>query len=373
MDAHTYRIAPGILRIDLRAVADNYALLRGEAGSSCTTACVVKADAYGLGARDIVPALIAQGARTFFVATPEEGISLRALVPDIEAPDIEIFILGGLYRGAENDYAAHALTPVLNNEDECARWRRHASDLTRALPCALHIDTGMNRLGFTPHAFDNFSNDPASLAGLDIKLILSHFASADDADSAQTEAQYKIFCDQSAAFPHLPKSLANSSGIFRGKRFHFDMVRPGMALYGLNPTPETDNPMNAAVTLHTKLLQMRPAQKGDAIGYNATHILKDDRMIGTVALGYADGFARAGSDRAQLYFNGTACPVLGRVSMDLVTIDLSGIKGAAPQPGDMIEVIGPHQSADQLAATLGTIGYEVLTNLGKRWSRLYTR
>jgi alanine racemase len=197
---------------------------------------------------------------------------------------------------------------------------------------------------------------------------MSHFACADESESAMTAEQAQRFDKIAAAFPGTIRSLANSSGVFRNNSYHYDLVRPGMAMYGLNPTPEAGNPMQPTVSLAVRLLQVRDAAKGETVGYGASHKLKKNARIGTVALGYADGFLRSGSGKATLYYEGAACPVVGRVSMDLVTVDLGATDAVA---GHSLEVLGPDQDADTLAESLGTIGYEVLTGLGRRWGRHY--
>jgi len=251
--------------------------------------------------------------------------------------------LGGVMGGEEKNYIHHDITPVLNSAVDIENWRNHGN----GAPAILHIDTAMSRLGL--HV-DEVEGQLDHLKDINLKYIMSHFACADDKDDALTHLQYERFEKICQYFPNTPKSLANSPGLFRSTDYHFDMVRPGYALYGGNPTPEADNPMHAVVTLESRILQIRHCKKGETIGY---------------------GFLRSHSDKATLYYKGQPCPVIGRVSMDLVSIDISKIQGATPQQGEAVEILGPHQSVDDLATSADTIGYEILTSLGARYKRTY--
>lgn len=352
--------APGLLTVSLSALRGNYALLQSM--TRADVAGVIKANAYGTGAKEAFRTLYAAGCRRFFVATPEEGAAVRVLPG---GDDAAVFILGGLYKGAEDFYAAHGLIPVLSSPDDAARWTAQAQKAESRLPAAIQIDTGMNRLGFeSPPSME-------SLAAFDLKLIMTHFSCSDEKDHPATARQAAAFADSIKLYPGVPASLANSSGIFRSADYHHDVVRPGYALYGGNPTPETPNPMQPVVTLSARVLQTRTAKQGSAAGYGEHYRFTKDTQTATIACGYADGFLRAAAmNRAKLYWMGQPCPVLGRVSMDAVIVDISGAT-APPAPGDVMEVIGPHQSVDDLAADLGTIGYDILTGLGPRYHRAY--
>lgn len=338
------------LTVDLTAIAENYALFQRMTAPGCGIAGVVKANAYGLGAAQVAPVLDSLGCPLFFVATLDEGIALRRVTAT------PIAILGGLLPGAEGEYRAHTLIPVMNSPEEVRRG-------TYSGPCFWHIDTGMNRLGIRPEELEGLKDCRPP------DLVMSHFACADDRDHEMTARQGRVFAEIAASFPDSRKSLCNSSGLFRHPEWHYDMVRPGMALTGLNPTPEAPNPMRRTVTLDARLLQIHTAKAGETVGYSATYTASHDTRIGIAGIGYADGFLRSGSGRAVLYHNGRPCPVLGRISMDLTAIDL----GPAPdaQVGDWIEILGPHQDPDALAASCGTIGYEILTDLGPRHLRTY--
>lgn len=361
-----FSTASGVLSIDLKALADNYRLFQQKVGPKRQVAGVVKADAYGLGLEPIVKKLTELDCPQFFVATLEEAIQLRQI--NKETP---VAVLGGLFKGAEKEYIAHHILPVLNSPDDIGRWQQLARDKQEKLPAFIHFDMGMNRLGLSPDETKQLISTPDMLDGLDVQLIMSHFACADEKDHPLTKKQAHNFANIAQHFPNAKISLANSPGLFRDERYHYDMVRPGYALYGGNPTPEMKNPMKPVVELMVRVLQIRQNKKGESIGYGASHIFNKDTLSATVALGYADGFLRSGSNQAILYWNGQPCPVIGRVSMDLVTVDLSRITENLPVAGDSLEVLGPHQTIDDLAEASDTIGYEILTSLGKRYHRQY--
>ncbi len=355
----------GVLTIDLKALAANYRQFRALAGPDVAVAGVVKADAYGLGAEQVFKALWQEGCTEFFVATPEEAFALRAL-----EDEAQIAVLGGLWPGYAQDFLQQDIIPVLNSLEMTQRWQTLAQQKNQSLPAILHFDTGMNRLGFGAQETQKILEDKTHLEGLDVQIVMSHFACADEKDHPLTAHQNERFAKIAAVFPGARKSLANSPGLFRAQDYHYDLVRPGYALYGGNPTPETDNPVRPVVRLDVPVLQIRDVKKGETIGYGAGHRFDKDTQTATLALGYADGFLRSGSGRANVFFKGQACPVLGRISMDLTSIDIGSLQ-EKPQPGDMIEILGAHQSVDDLAEAAGTIGYEVLTALGTRYRRSY--
>jgi len=351
------------LTINLKAIAANYRHFKTM--GSADAAGVVKADGYGLGIEPVVKTLAKEDCTQFFTATPDEGAAVRTM-----APDAQIAILGGLYQGAEEFYLQNHLIPVINSLEEMQRWRDFSDAQNFALPYWLHVDTGMNRLGLSGEDAQKFIDDRDMAGPLHMIGIMSHFACADEKDHKMNQTQADRFAQIARHFPDAQKSLCNSSGTFRDTAWHYDLLRPGYALYGGNPTPETDNPMQSVVTLETPVLQTRRIKKGESIGYGAGHIFKKDEETATLALGYADGFLRAASSNATVYFKGQPCPVLGRVSMDLLTIGI-GHLADKPAPGGMIEILGPHQGVDALAGACGTIGYEILTSLGHRYGREY--
>lgn len=348
--------ASSVLSIDLLAIAENYRRLKSFVLHPCVVAAVVKANAYGLGIEEAAKTLEAAGTDLFFVATIDEAIDLRKFT------EKRIATLNGYFRGAEREYEEFNIIPVLCSLDEIERWKSGKK-------CYWQVDTGMNRLGLRAEEFET----AFSKAHIQPSLVISHLACADIPSHAKNDEQLESFSMLAREQPLLKYSLANSSGIFLGAEYHFNMVRPGMALYGLNPTPETENPMQPVVSLDARILQVSKAHIGETTGYGASARFYSDATIATISLGYADGFLRSGSNRASLYWQGVACPILGRVSMDLVTVDLSDLPVSVlpPFPGDFMEVIGPNQSAEALAQDLGTIPYEVLTDLSRRSHRIY--
>lgn len=346
--------------IDLTAIAANYKLIRDKVGPACAVAAAVKADAYGLGAAQVVPVLDAAGCPFFFTASADEAHTVCGLTTRKVAA----------LHGPSPDFVEHNIIPVLNSLGDIEAWHAQAAQAGRTLPAILHFDTGINRLGIPADETARLLDDPALTDGLEIVMVMSHAACADEADHPLTARQWETFTAITRHFPRAQKSFANSSALFRDARYHADMVRPGMALYGLNPVPEQPNPMSSVIRLDVPLLQIKTVRKGDSIGYGAGDVCTVDASIGIVEMGYADGFFRSlGTRHGTLYHRGRPCPVRGRVSMDLTALDL----GAAPdaRPGEMIEVIGPYQSADVLASAAGTIGYEILTALGRRYRRVY--
>ncbi len=358
--------AGAILTIDLDAVADNYRRLRAELG---TVACaaVVKADAYGLGMARVAPALARAGVRTFFVAQIEEATALRAMFP----VEVEIFVLNGLGAGPAAAFQAERVHPVLNSLGEIDAWAAAARAAGRALPAAVHIDTGMNRLGLPDDELEALAADRGRLAGIDLRCLVSHLACADRPEHPLNAEQLRRFRAARARLPDAPASFANSSGIFLGADYHFDLARPGVALYGVNPTPGRPNPMRQVVRLQGKILQVREIDASRTVGYGATHRAAGPTRIATVAVGYADGYLRSLSNRGSAWLGDRRVPVVGRVSMDLITLDVTGASAEAARPGAFVDLIGADLSTDEVAEAAGTIGYEILTSLGRRYHRVY--
>ncbi len=355
--------AGAILTIDLDAVAANYRRLREELkGAPC--AAVVKADAYGLGLSRVAPALWGAGARKFFTAQLDEAIALRAVLPEAE-----IHVLNGLMPGAEADYLAYRLEPVLNSLEEIARYRSLARD--KPLPAILHVDTGMNRLGLEGAEVDILAETPSLLEGIKVTSVMSHLACADTSEHSMNRDQLRRFRDSLDRLPAAPRSFANSPGIFLGPDFHFDFGRPGSALYGVNPTPGKPNPMRQVIRLQGKILQVRAIDASESVGYGAAFRAKAPSRIATIAVGYADGYLRSVSHGTQAWVGGHEANVVGRISMDLVTLDVSGLPESLSRPGALVDLIGPEHCVDKLAERAGTIGYEILTSLGGRYHRVY--
>lgn len=356
-----------ILTVDLAAIAANYRLLRTRAHpAECGAA--VKADSYGLGADRAVPVLAKEGCRTFFVASVDEGLAVRRMLADV--PDAVIYVLNGP-EGAEATLVAHDLRPVLNSLANITTWADHARRCETPLAAALHLDTGMGRLGLPPEEFDRLMREPRRLDGVRVTCLMSHLACADAADHELNRRQLAAFQSARERLPGVPASLANSAGIFLGPEYHADLVRPGAALYGISPLEGQTNPMMPVVRLEARILQVREIDRGGTVGYGATHCAERPERIATVAAGYADGYLRSLSNRASGYIAGRRIPLVGRVSMDLITFDVTGVAPEQVVPGAMVELIGPHYPVDAIASDAGTIGYEILTALGSRYRRVY--
>jgi alanine racemase len=357
--------ARGVLTIDLDALVGNWRRL-GRLAPGSEVAAVVKADAYGLGAAPVAAALWQTGCRSFFVAQPDEAVALRAVLPDVA-----LYVLHGLAAGTEAALAEARAAPVLNDPAEIARWAALARRLGRRLPAALQLDTGMCRLGLSARQLARL--DEPALAGLELRLVLSHLACAEDPAHPLNELQRARFEAGRKHLPAAPASLANSSGIFLGQAYQYQLCRPGVALYGVNPTPGRPNLMAAVVTLAAPILQLHEVDAAGTVGYGATCPIAPGARIATLPVGYADGYLRAAGAGAMARIGGRLVPFAGRVSMDLITLDVSALPAEAARPGTMAELIFGPDGVDAVAARAGTIGYEVLTRLGRRFARRYIR
>lgn len=352
-----------LLTIDLAAIVANWRSMRAVCGVE--TAAVVKADGYGVGAVPVAHALAAAGCTRFFVATPDEGIALRAA---LAAP--EIAILDGLPAGAESLYREHRLTPVLNRPDEVRSWLAFAERRGEALPAMLHVDTGMHRLGLAPKEFVALAEEPEFRA-YRWGCLMSHLACSDEPAHDLNARQAGAFAALRQHLPQVPGSLAASSGIFLGPDYQHDLTRPGAGLFGVNPQPGRANPLEGTVHLQARILAVRDVDPDRTVGYGAAHTVTLPSKIATIAVGYADGYPRAAGSRGTMRLGGFAVPVVGRISMDLVTLDVSAVPPDIARVGAWVEVIGPGRSIDEVAADCGTIAYEILTSLGARYRRRY--
>lgn len=365
----TESLAGGILRIDLGAVVANWRLLKGKLAGGADCAAVVKADAYGLGMAEVAPALHKAGCRVFFVALAEEAIALRALLPDA---DIHVF--SGATAESLPELARQRIVPVLNSLEQIAAATAFARQSGAALAADIHVDTGMNRLGLEARELAALAGDPGRLAGLDLRLVMSHLACADEPGHPLSDRQLAAFRaarTQIPAFAAATPSFANSAGIFLGPEYHFDLARPGAALYGLKPQNSAPNPMAQVVRLQGKILQVRDVDTPMTVGYGAAHRVTGKARIATVGVGYADGYRQSLTNRGHAYLGDMRVPVVGRVSMDLIALDVSQAPAAAAVPGALVDLLGPQHDADALAAEAQTIGYEILTGLGRRFHRVY--
>jgi alanine racemase len=362
------------LTIDLGAIVKNWRLLGAQAGqlAPTTAACaaVVKADAYGLGLAAIGPTLYRAGCREFFVALVAEGIELRSLIPR----DATVYVLHGPQPGAELDCAQRALIPVINSTDQLQRWSGLANSRGERLRAALQVDTGMRRLGFEARDFealDGHSFASATPGGIQPVLLMSHLVSAEDPADPINRIQLEQFEIARKRWPGLRCSLANSSGIFLGPDWHFDLLRPGAALYGVAPVINQPNPMRPVIRLQVPIIQTRMIAPGEKVGYNHTWRANRQTRVATLSAGYADGFLRSLSNRATVRFMGQAAPLIGRVSMDTITVDVTELPEHAMTPGAQFDLIDSVQDINRVASEAGTNAYEILTSLGSRYRRQY--
>ena len=353
------------LTVDLDALAANFGTLKAQAPNA-EVAPVVKAEAYGLGAEPVALRLWAEGARRFFVARVSEGEQLRkALGPHLKA---DVYVLDGAPRGSLPRIADAGLIPILNTlaqvEEAAAFSSRH-----EPLPVGLHIDTGLNRLGLRVEEAEALVQAPDRLKGLELGLVMSHLACGPNPDHPMNQRQLEAFRGAAALFPDARKSFANSAGIFLGPDFHFDVMRPGITLYGGGPRERHDPRIAAVATLEAPILQVRAVPPGESIGYDATFTATEPMRVAIIPLGHADGMLRALAGRGFAVFEGARRRILGCVSMDLIAIDVTGCEEA--RPGAMVEMIGPNALLDDAAEAAGTISYEILVRLSGRAERIY--
>ncbi|WP_417515211.1 alanine racemase [Minwuia sp.] len=362
------------LSIDVAALARNWQRLDAMTGAA-ETGAAVKANAYGIGIGPAVNALHGAGCRTFFVAHPSEGIAARAALTECTARDVQtgsdIYVLNGLPHGAARDYEAHGLRPVLCEPGQIERWRAHAKARGRRLPCAIQIDTGMTRLGLLGRDVERLTESPDLLDGLDVQLWITHPSCADHPDHPLNQEQRSLFLARVAGLPAARLSFANSAGIFLGPDWHMDLCRPGIALYGSNPDAMTGAPMDEVVHLSARILQVHDIDRPRFVGYGATHPVPVGRRIATCGVGYADGYMRSLSNLGYGMLAGHRVPLVGRVSMDLITFDITDVPEHDIGPESEISIIGGGVDIDELAALGGTIAYELLTGLGNRFARRY--
>jgi alanine racemase len=362
--------ATGVLTVDLDAIVANWRKLE-KTGVPAECAGVVKANAYGCGAEQVARALSNAGCKTFFVATLDEARVVRAAVP----PTAAIYVLDGFLQNSGEAYAKINCKPVIGDLYELAEWDVFCRRTGWNGGAAIHIDTGMNRLGLM------LAEAPGILPRITagdhgITLVMSHLVSAEQLNNPINAKQLTAFREIASLFSGVPASLANSSGIFLGPQFQFDLVRPGAALYGVNPTPEADNPMLPVVELKARIVQIRTIERGETVGYGGTWTARRPTRLAIVSAGYADGYFRAasandGSRGAEVVVAGKRCPIAGRISMDLMAVDVTELERNAARRGHMVTLIGEGITVDELAHHFGTIGYEVLTSLGRRFARVY--
>ena len=345
----------GRLRVNLAALADNYATFQSVSAPN-GVAAVVKADAYGLGLEAVSKQLHRSGCGTFFVATVDEGSELRALLEDVE-----IYVFEGCRAETAMGLATSGLRPVINHPQQLEAWQPHAN-----LPIAVHVDTGMKRLGFSLDVGSGL------FRGFEVALLMTHLACADTPEHDLNTLQIERFHRVRAQFPGIPVSIGNSAGVLMGQDFQGDIGRPGIGLYGGNPFSDRPNPMKMVATLEEQILQLRTVSAGYSVGYGATYRCDSDRVMAVLGLGYADGVPRLLSNRGYVSVNNggnkSRCPIRGRISMDLMLIDVTGIDVSE---GDWVELIGENVSLAEVARWADTVPYEILTGLGQRIPRVY--
>jgi alanine racemase len=361
--------ASGVLTVDLDAIVANWRKLEKTAvPAEC--AGVIKADAYGCGVAPVARALAGAGCNTFFVATLDEAAAARKAIPSAA-----IYVLDGFFQNSGEAYARIDARPVIGDLNELAEWDVFCRRTGWAGGAAIHIDTGLNRLGLTVTEAQGIV--PRIVAGdHGITLVMSHLACAENLNHPLNAKQLASFREIASLFSGVPASLSNSSGVFLGAAFQFDVVRPGAALYGINPTPEADNPMQPVVELKARIVQIRNVERGESVGYGGTWTARRPTKLAIVSAGYADGYFRAGSSNdgtrgAEVVVAGKRCPIAGRISMDLIAVDVTDLEKNAARRGHMVTLIGEGITVDELAHHFGTIGYEVMTSLGPRYARVY--
>ncbi|MBP2448025.1 alanine racemase [Rhizobium leguminosarum] len=358
--------ATGYLTIDLAALGRNYQTLASML-APVRAGAVVKADAYGLGAERVAATLFGEGCRHFFVAQFVEAVRLRPAL----AREAQIFVLNGLQPGNEIACAEMGIVPVLNSLAQWRQWSETARILQRCLPAVLQFDTGMSRLGFPPEERAALAAALRNGTNVEILFIMSHLASADDIESGQNGEQFAEMSRIADEFPGFDISFANSGGVLLGDAYHGVLARPGIALYGGAPNTGEKNPMEPVVSLDVAVVQTRAVPAGAKVGYGGAHVTLGEMRLATIAAGYADGLQRSLSDRGAVYFKGIRLPIVGRVSMDSVTIDISALPEGVLTLGSLVEVLGPNQTLEDIAGDAGTISYEILTGLGDRYHRQY--
>ena len=378
-DNPDFGTADSLITIDIDAITGNWNMLDSRNGDATETAAVVKADGYGLGAAALVPYLANAGCRTFFVMSLAEAVTVRRALDAAEYTNTRIFTLSGCHAGQEDDFNTFRINPVINSIEQLQRL----SVSNHRWDAAIHVDTGMTRLGLDRAELDTLKaildDGGHALGGISPCLLMSHLTASEDPHDDASARQLAAFTKVREMFPDVPASLGNSGGTLLGGEYRFDMTRPGIALYGLHPAGidakgvqvEEAAALTPAVIWQARILQHRTALAGDAVGYNGTHILERDSRIATVGVGYADGYPRSLGDRAQVEIAGHLAPVVGRVSMDSITIDVTDIDPDKVDAAGHATLLGPAYGLAQMAHDAGTIGYEILTQLGQRPKRCF--
>jgi len=357
---------PLALIVDLEAVAHNYRTLSSHVKKGTSCAAVLKANAYGMGVKEVAPRLYQEGCRHFFVAHLSEAIELKCHV----GQDTSIYVLNGLREGDEEVYVHYNLIPVLSDLSQIQVWNAFSKSKQQCLKAALHFDTGMTRTGITPKNINTM--EVSELSHTEIVCVMSHLACTYQASHPMNETQRHSFDTLRKGFPFALSSLANSGGFFLGPEYHYNLIRVGLALTGCRTAiSRGDNVLKPALKAYAQILQINEISRGDSVGYDATFIASRASRIATLGVGYADGYLRSLSNRGEVYFDGQKLPVVGKVSMDLLTVDLTDVPPSKIHVGDWVELFGDHLFVDDLAEKAGTVSWEIFTRLGPRFERFY--
>ena len=360
--------ANSFLVIDVDAIVSNYQTLRSKL-TNAHCAATLKANAYGLGIKKIAPALDKAGCPTFFVATLDEAVELRKILTSKRK---SILVLNGFLTGTGSIFKQYNITPVLNNLCQLEKWVDFNTTLKERQKAALHLDTGMNRLGLDNTDLRRLMNNPQILIKANIYMLLSHLACSDEPKNPMNKNQLLEFNSWIKHLPSMTASFANSGGIYLGEKFHFDLVRPGLALYGSVPG-HLQNDLKNCISLYGRVLQLREVDKGQVIGYGGTYKLPKKARIATIGVGYADGYQRVLSGSSTVFHRGFPLPLVGRISMDSITVDISSLPDNNLKEGDFVELLGKHFTIDQAASLAQTVPYEMITGLGRRHYRYYNQ
>lgn len=358
-------ITAATLLVDLSAIAWNFRFL-SKLSPTARCAAIVKGDAYGHGLMAAAKTLSAAGAETFFVASAEDAVALAE-----SGSAREICVLSGLLPSQVDLFLQHKIIPVLNDIGQIQLWKETARKAQQQLPALIHFDTGMNRLGLSQLEVQRLRDDSASLSSFSIAAYMTHFSAADDLDVERCDAQLERFTKMTEGLPPAPVSVANSAACFLGNKYYRDLIRPGKATFGINPVAGRPNPMRRAATVIAPIAQVRSASRGEAIGYGSTFRVTEASRIATVAIGYANGLLRSASNRGHVSISGYAAPIVGRVSMDLISVDVTAVPDCFIYPGALVEIIGPTISDSDLASDCDTIAHELLIALGHGCQRIY--
>ena len=361
---HTARLI-----VNRQAVCDNWSIIDTHSAPSCQTGAVIKADAYGLGMVPVALALYQRGCRDFYTARLSEAILLSEAFAVARCSECRIIVFDGILAGQEDAFLSYRLIPVLNDRRQYERAKAMAQNTERTIAVMIHIDTAMSRLGFAPEDWQALSSEPDWDKGLDIQMLLSHLASADDRQAEQNRIQLADFEALTKAF-EIPRSLANSGGTLLDTAYHFEATRPGLALYGMSPQEDSIG-LQTALRLETDILQIREVAQGTTVGYGASFVAPHAMRLATLGIGYADGLLRHYKDHITSFIGDTPCPLVGRISMDSCVIDISGLSEAEISRATQAVIFDDRFTPKDLAHKTGTIAYEIITTLGERVLRQY--